>query len=89
MNTALSLVQARVSREEPDGLLESFTAGPMTLTLERRRESLSRRLRQLESRRENELIVEMFEQQLQDLNPPAEVRGARPKLRLYKPDENS
>ena len=34
MNTALSLVQARVSREDPDGLLESFTAGPMTLTLE-------------------------------------------------------
>ena len=54
-----------------------------------RRESLSRRLRQLESRRENELIVALFEQQLQDLNPPAEVSGSRPKLRLYKPDENS
>lgn len=25
---------ARVSREEPDGLLDAFTAGPMTLTLE-------------------------------------------------------
>lgn len=34
MNTALTLIKARVNREEPDGLLESFTAGPMTLTLQ-------------------------------------------------------
>ena len=54
-----------------------------------RRDTPSRRLRQLESRQENRLIVDMFEQQLQDLNPPAEVRGSRPKLRLYVPDENS
>jgi hypothetical protein len=33
MNTALSAIQARVSSEEPDGILESFVAGPMTLTL--------------------------------------------------------
>ena len=33
MNTALSAIQARVSSEEPEGILESFVAGPMTLTL--------------------------------------------------------
>lgn len=33
MNTTLSVVQARVSSEEPEGILESFVAGPMTLTL--------------------------------------------------------
>jgi hypothetical protein len=48
------------------------------------------RLRRLEAERENTLVRELFEQQLNELVPPPPTRS-RPQLRLYVPDreENS
>jgi hypothetical protein len=57
------------------------------LNARERRESPARRLQRLEAMRENQLIRELFEQQLSDLNPPAKPQP--PKLRLYMPSENS